>query len=115
MSRPIEQLEEILQSHQKGIQDLISQEMSLYFYAHFLAEFPERENQVQYIFENVFKDTVRNLEALFIDVLYAQGQAINEADLTNLKATLQTYIHTQVSETKQKLWDRVAWIERLKT
>ncbi len=114
MSKPIEQLQEILQSHQKGIQDLMSQEMNLYFYAHFLAEFPERENQVQYIFENVFKDTVRNLEALFLDVLYAQGQVLNDDELHNLKATLQTYIHTQIRTNEQKLWERVAWIERLK-
>ncbi len=114
MLKPIEQLHEVLQSNQKGIQDIISQEMMLYFYAHFLVEFPERESQVHLIFENVFRDTVRNLEELFLNVLQAQGQNIGEDELTILKASLQTYIHTQLSETKQKLWDRVAWIERLK-
>ncbi len=106
------QLKETLASHQKGIQDLIGQEMSINFYAHFLVEHPEREAEVEMLFDLIYKDTAQNLESLFIRICEDAQIILTQEDTQNFKQTLQEFVHLQVKQTRQKLWDRVSWLEK---
>lgn len=107
-----EQLKKTLESQQKGIQDLIGQEMSLNFYAHFLVEHPEREAEVELLFEMIYKDTAQNLERLFMQIYYETQVEMSQEDIQHFRQTVQEFVHLQVSQTRQKLWDRVNWLEK---
>jgi hypothetical protein len=106
------QLKKILQSHQKGIQDLIGQEMTINLYAHFLVEHPERESEIEIIFENIYKNTYKNLENLFLEFYQNTQEKWSEEEMHSFKQTLQEFVHLQVAQTRQKLWDKVSWLER---
>lgn len=107
-------LEGVLQGNRKNIADVISQDISSLLLAHLLLENPELEEEINFIFEHLYRGTTKQLENLLYDFVSQQGYSMNQEEESQLKAEIQKFVWELIQEKQGQVQDQMYWLSKLK-
>ncbi|NJO02698.1 MAG: hypothetical protein HC880_14330 [Bacteroidia bacterium] len=97
-------LKKALQDNEKGINDLISQDLSASLWACYAIEHPEVMNLLEDVLQQSYRNSCRLLEELLLSFLEPEAFSAYEQDL---KATLQTFVYSQVEKKREEIYDKI--------
>lgn len=112
--KPNEAFWNVLQSQQKNINDLISQELMLMWYAQFLEEFPEWEEAQTETMHRIHIHTCQTLENLFWEIYPNEWEQISEEEKSRIRGLIQEFVHAQLERQSEKIADYQRIIRRIR-
>lgn len=105
-------LRTLLESNEKNIADLISQDISLWVLAQQMLESPALEAQTDLIFHQIYINTCKTLENLLLNILHQQNLSPHPEEISDLQQHIQLFVHELVEAKKSELYEKINWLQK---
>lgn len=108
-------LKEVLQGNKKNIADLINQDLTSLLFANLLLENPDLEEEINSLFEKLYRDTSQNLLELLSDFALRQHLSLSPQEEETLKAETQKFVWELVQEKQRQVFEQMHWLSKFKS
>ncbi|MDX2303237.1 MAG: hypothetical protein NW226_10575 [Microscillaceae bacterium] len=105
-------LRTLLESNEKNIADLISQDISLWVLAQQMLESPAWEAQTDLIFHQIYINTCNTLENLLLNICHQQNLSPHPEEISGLRQHIQLFVHELVEAKKLELLEKINWLQK---
>jgi hypothetical protein len=107
-------LQQVLQSHEKNVSDLINQEITQFLLANFLLENAELNRSIDTLYQQVYLNIAQDLQDLFFGLIMEMNIEWEEIDQEEMKQNIQFFVNKLISDKKTDLESKTRWIQKWK-
>ncbi|TAE74054.1 MAG: hypothetical protein EAZ85_05580 [Bacteroidetes bacterium] len=108
-------IENELNNIQKNINDLISQEITLWIWAEMVVSNPESEKYIEKIWQKTYQNISANIQDILINLKKNNIDFWKDMEESKIKASVQNFIWELIEEKKELLEKYIDTIRRNKT
>lgn len=107
------EIENQLYSIKKNINDLITQEITLWTWAEMIVQNPELEPRIEKIWQKVFQNITSNIQDILIDLQKKQIEFWKNIDEIEIKKAVQNFIWELIQEKKEQLEEYIYTLKKM--